>query len=281
MYRYYHVNQNRDFCIKNLTRDFLNAYYCFKGIEQKYRTMGIDPDDFDRLLGPDSDSPFHEGLLVRIRDLCPRIRANEEVCKTSIFLFRSIITSLYYEMSKLREICKSLGYADKNLNNESDVDMPTSLYKCRRFFDVAIENLHNGFDYLLSYIEEGAEQLWCLLLAERDNNLLVRFLLKQLSLNPEGIWDSHGGIRGLLDELFPEGLDQAYCFAAEGYFEGCWYGDARVAYETALQLNPNSIQAKDGLHLLNKRLNELAELQEMERRLLERQLVSLGDSLHD
>ncbi|MBW1939533.1 MAG: hypothetical protein JRI67_12410, partial [Deltaproteobacteria bacterium] len=63
---------------------------------------------------------------------------------------------------------------------------------------------------------------------------------------------------------FPLGLDDAYCMAGENYLEGSWYAEARVAFIEALKINSDCEEAKFGLRILEKRLEELAHILERE-----------------
>ena len=61
----------------------------------------------------------------------------------------------------------------------------------------------------------------------------------------------------LLDLLYPEALDKAYCIAGESYLEGNWYTEARLAFEEGLKINPSCREARSGLRVLEKRIKEV------------------------
>ncbi len=260
------MTQRRNFCVRNLVRDFLLAFKNFKEIKNKYKKVGIEHNDFDILVG----NKEYKGLLNRIRDLCPKVLNKEEFRVRSLY-FNSIINFLYHDVAKLKELCNFIEYHDiilKNIKEETsefdNKDSSTILTNCQKFLDTAFLELKGGFNRVDKSFSNALEELKCFLAKEKSNTLLIRFLLIEGRTLLEDIWGEDGTI-SLLIELFPEGLDEAYCFAAEDYFEGSWYDKAKKAYMYALSINPDCEHAKDGLRLLGKRLEELAQIQEKER----------------
>ncbi len=265
------IIQRRNFCIRNLVRDFLLSFKAFKELKNKYKTSGIESSDFDLLVG----GVEKRGLLKKIKDLCPLIwdvNVDKDIDNNDVanpFYFTTIVNLLYYEIGKMRELCKFIEYNDillKKFTSSDKCKKEKIFSNCHKFVDIAFLELKEGFKKVEKFFKEAIGQLKCLIVREKSNSLLIRFILIEgKNLVEELLLDREGTLDELLLNLFPEGIDQAYCFAAEDYFEGSWFDKAKEAYLYALNINPECEQARDGLRLLDKRLNELAHIQEREK----------------
>jgi len=253
------MTQRRNFFMRDLVRDFLLSFKIFRELNAKYKSSGIETLDFDLLVDEDNKN----GLLQRIKQLCFLIW-KENNYNLSCFYFITIINLIYYDTCKLRELCNFIEYNDyffKNLNAETKEILPDY----HSFIDNIFIELRDGFSKVDKFFSEASSHLKALILKEKSNSLLVRFLLIEGKDLLKEVWCQDREVDELLSTLFPEGLDQAYCFAAEDYFEGSWFDKAKDAYLNALRINPSCEQAIDGLRLLDKRLDELANIQEQER----------------
>jgi len=253
------ITQRRNFYIRNIIRDFLLAFKIFRELRFKYKDSGIESIDFDLLITDDKT----QGLLKKIKQSCSLIW-KENSHDDDSFYFITIINLIYYETCKLRELCKFIEYHDKLFNNPH-ITTKEVFFKYHEFIDTVFLEIRDGFYKVDNFFKEASNHLKTLIVKERRNSLLVRFLLIEGRNLLEDVWCQCGEVEELLSTLFPEGLDQAYCFAAEDYFEGSWFDKAKDAYLNALRINPDCEQAIDGLRLLDKRLNELAHIQEKEK----------------
>jgi len=254
------ITQRRNFCVRNIVRDFLLAFKFFRELKLKYKDSGIGSVDFDVLITEDKT----QGLLKRIIESCSLIWGKKNHHNDDAFYFVTIINLIYYDTCKLRELCEFIEYHD-NLFNKLNIKAKGPFFKYHEFIDTIFLELRDGFYKVDNFFKEASNHLKTLIVKEKQNSLLVRFLLIEGRNLLKDVWCQYGEVDELLSTLFPEGLDQAYCFAAEDYFEGSWFDKAKDAYLNALRINPKCEQAIDGLRLLDKRLNELAHIQEKEK----------------
>ncbi|MGB9497285.1 MAG: tetratricopeptide repeat protein [Dissulfuribacterales bacterium] len=251
------LDERKDLFVKNVLRDFINSYAFFLNIEKKFKEKGISYEGLDNWVGTQTD----RGMLWILKDNCHRLWKDiDSGSQPEPFFFDWMVGAIFHEAMKLKE---NIYMADRYHPAFQVVSTATSAHSCRQFFKETLEDIQRGMSRLGELFMYAAEHLKSLLLTERDNSLLVRFMLENKS-EIDKLWQKSGGLDQMLHTMFPEGLDEAYCMAGENYMEGSWYAEARMAFLEALKINPECKKAKSGLGILEKRLEELSHMLEME-----------------
>ncbi len=249
------LDERRDLFVKNVLRDFFYSHTFFLDIQRKYRDTGITFEGLDYWVGTQTDP----GILWALKDNCHRLwRDIDPDKKPEPFLFDWMVGTIFHEAMKLKEnVYMIVRYEPACRIISSECNAGNRQKRYQQFFEQILEDVHQGMERLESLLTHAGEQLKALLIAEKDNTLLVRFILENQS-EMEKLWRNSGGIDRMLTDLFPEGLDKAYCMAGTNYLEGGWYAEARNAFEEAIRINPDCREAIRGLEVLEKRLMELA-----------------------
>jgi len=272
------LEERKDLFVKNILRDFIYSYSFFLKIKKKYRDKGITYEGLDNWVGTRTD----RGTLWVLKDNCHRLWKDiDPDIQPEPFFFDWMVGAIFHEAMKLKENA----YMVDRYHPAYQVASTTATSyvwqeNCQYFFKETLEDIQRGIKRLENLFVCAAEHLKSLLLAERDNSLLVRFMLEHKS-DINKLWQKSGGLNQTLDAIFPSGLDEAYCMAGENYLEGSWYTEARMAFVEALKINPDCKEAKSGLQILEKRLKELAHMLEREYTLVNSNQVqrrSLSDS---
>ena len=271
------LEERRDLFVKNVLRDFLHSYAFFLDIERKYRDKGISYKGLDNWVGTQTD----RGTLWILKDNCHRLWKDiDPNNQPESFFFDWMVGAIFHEAMKLKE---NVYMVDRYHPAYQVVSTTTSAYSwqenCQQFFEETLEDIQRGMNRLEDLFMYATEHLKSLLLTERDNSLLVRFMLENKS-EINKLWQKSGGLNQILYTIFPEGLDEAYCMAGENYLEGSWYTEARMAFVEALKINPDCEKAKSELRILEKRLEELSHMLEREHTLANSNQVQ-GHGLSD
>jgi len=248
------MDERRDLFVKNVLRDFLRSSLFFMDIEQKYKGMHVVTyKDLDNLVGTQAE----RGILWILKDNCHRLWKDiDPKSQPEPFFFDWIIGAIFHEAMKLKENVYLIErYQPIYHLATAAMNMSCRQKRYLQFFEQILEDIHRGMDRLKDLFMYAVEQMEALLLTERDNSLLVRFILEKKSELGK-LWQKNGGIDHMLGVLFPEGLDKAYSIAGKNYLEGSWYVKASRAFKEALKLNPNCQDAKSGLEIVGKRHKE-------------------------
>jgi len=253
------ITERKDLFIRNIIRDFIRSYSFLLEIKEKYENNDITYIGFDQWVGSQAD----KGILWRLKDLCHRLwRDVDPSIDPDSFIFDWMIGAIFHEAMKLKENAYLVAtYKPTFLWAVSDTGTSDRKDKCQQFFQQTVEDVHKGVNKLECLFANALEHLMPILKKEKHNTLLLRFLLEKRS-DFERIDPDLNGIGRLIEKLFPEGVDKPYCLAGEGYLEGGWYAEARMAFEEALSINPLSQEARAGLKVLEKRLKEVTLLLE-------------------
>ena len=254
------LEERRKLFIKNLVKDFFDSYAFFVDLKAHTKKYGFRYDGFDFWVGTEQN----KGKLWHLKDLCHLLWRESDPSKDDEGLMLDwMVGAIFHEAMKLKENtymidryrascpASKLGSARSVVGNGS--------YVCMEFFAEMEREIERGIKRLECLFGHAEERLKSVIRQEKDNALLVRYLLEVAS-DPVEHWPSDFNPHILLDTLFPEGLDQAYCLAGESYLEGSWFAEARESFEKALRLNPDCQEARYGLRLLERRIEELASV---------------------
>lgn len=257
------LKERRDLFLKNVVKDFFDSYAFFIDLKEHTSKYGIRYDGLDFWVGTEQN----KGKLWQLKDLCHLLWGESDPVKEDHgFMLDWMIGAIFHEAMKLKENAymieryrSSYPLKDKALLRPNHNGGAIS----RGFFEETDYEIQRGIKRIDHLFGHAEMYLTKVLQKEEENALLVRFLLEAVS-EPEEQWPESSGPNVLLKALFPKGLDEAYCLAGESYLEGSWFLEARLAFEKALELNPDCSEGRSGLRLLEKLIKELAIMLERE-----------------
>ena len=252
----------RDLYLRNIIKNFYQSYDFFRELETKFKAEGLSYEGMESWVGTEEK----RGILWQLKDLSHSLWKSVEPDEhPDQFMFDWMIGTLFHEAMKLKENLYILvnyrpSYNDLYFPNRKNDDQPNS---CPTFFNEIADEINRNLKRIKCLHEKALNTLYTLVREERENALLIRFILDEKNNDPEK-WHGEHGLGTLLNRLFPDSIDVAYCIAGESYLEGSWYSEARDAFEKALNINPNCEEARSALRILEKRLNEIAVLLDKE-----------------
>ncbi len=250
------IDEKRDIFVKNAVKDFLDSYSFFMDIREHTARYGVRYDGFDIWVGTERD----KGKLWQLKDLCHMLWGYSDPAEDEVaFMLDWMVGAIFHEAMKLKEnaymieryrrSCPVAGRAVLKLN--ANGDSPGI-----EFFEETEHEIRRALKRMALLFDHAEKYLIKVLKEESGKALLVRYLL-EAAVSPEEHWPRDSGPGKLLAALFPNGLHHAYCLAGESYMEGSWFAEARKSFETALKLDPDCSEAKDGLQMLETRVSEI------------------------
>jgi len=249
--------ERRDLFLRNVVKDFFQCQVFFNDLKEHTQKYGVRYDGFDFWVGTEEK----KGRLWQLKDLC-HVIWDETTSKEDPdgVMFDWMVGAIFHEAMKLKENAYMFERYQKSYpEGTKDIINGNGTKVVKEFFEEMIFEVKRCIRRLDWLFKHAERHLFQVLQKEKENPLLLRFLLADTNGIPEEEdWQRWKGPKKLLEVLFPEGLDRAYCIAGESLLEGGWFQEARAAFEKALNINPECKEAKSGLRLLEKRLKELA-----------------------
>ncbi|MEW6327551.1 MAG: hypothetical protein AB1487_08160 [Thermodesulfobacteriota bacterium] len=241
--------EHKDIFVRNAIRNFLKT---LKFFEQLYKTYNeskeISFKNMDYWIGTE----MRKGPLWQFKDLCHAVWGNEEQMDVDCALLDWLVGSIFHEGMKLKENIYLLqhykpayermaGQSTKLIENQNLDDYLELFRKITEEINLAVPRLNRLF-------LRAAEQLHKVLLKCRDNHLVLRLLIEN---EPEfdRIWGVNS-IPRFFEEMFSGQKEKGYCLAAESYQEGNWMEKALDTYQKALDINPDSEEARQGMQVI-------------------------------
>ncbi len=262
------LRERRDLFLKNIVKDFFECLAFFEDLKEHTTKYGVRYDGFDFWVGTEEN----KGKLWILKDLCHLIWGDDNLQEDDEgVMFDWMVGAIFHEAMKLKENAYMFErYRESFPHKATAILNGNSTKVVKEFFEEMIVEIKRCIKRLEWLFSHAKKHLFQVMKKEKDNALLVRFLLEDISNNGKEKIKSSQETKKLLKSLFPEGLHSAYCLAGESYLEGGWFQEARNAFEKALLLKSDCIDARSGLRLLEKRLKELASFVNREYELLQR-----------
>lgn len=238
--------ERRKVFIRNALRDFLKASSFFKHIHGRCTEANeIAFKDLDYWIGTE----VRKGPLWQLKDLCHALWGGEDLVDVEGAFLDWLIGSIFHEGMKLKENAYILEHyrpayekmmhqrRERAENNNNSIDY-------RELFTHTTEEAKAALARLSRFFRKASDQLYKILLKNTDNDLLIRFLVEN-EPQFDQIWGPDS-IPRLFEKMFFGEKEKGYCLAAKSYQEGSWMENALYAYQKALQINPDSLEAQDG-----------------------------------
>ena len=245
----------RDLLVKNAVRDFLACCRLFRSIKGRGFTSHDDFLLLHRWIGTSSE----KGPFWRLKDACHLLwRDADPASHPHPFLFDWLVGAAFHEAMKLKECAYLVSRYEPAF---SGIPLLARAQggensKCRLFFQQTKADISSIVERMECLFSRGLEEVVEIVAQERSNPILLRYLVEEPPECRE-LLAPMGGVPYLLSRMFPQGIQFAYTAAGESYLEGGWYAEARLAFQRALELDPGLPEARKGLTILEKRLQEL------------------------
>ena len=257
------LKEKRDLFLKNVVKDFLDSRSFFADLREHTAKYGVRYDGFDFWVGTEQA----KGKLWQLKDLCHMLWGDSDAAEDDQgFMLDWMVGAIFHEAMKLKENAYMLERYRKSYPLETKAPLKPNgngNSSGMEFFEETAHETQRAIKRLELLLDHAENYLIAVLKNDRENALLVRYLL-EAAVSPGEHWTQDTGPMKLLRALFPKGFDEAYCLAGESYLEGSWFMEARQAFEKALDLNPDCMEARSGLRLLEKRTREIAAVLERE-----------------
>jgi len=239
--------QRRDFIFKEVLREFLKSTLYCQGLYATCRRDGEIPfASMDYWVGTET----RPGPLWQLKDTCHNLFRNSGAhCGLREYLFDWAIGSAFHAAMKLKEdvyLVSSYRLRHDALEGCTDPVTLKRLEKCRQTTERIARTLVQQLRDIRQVLDEAGRQLRDLLCDQKQNKLLMRYLLEG-EHDLETVWGP-GALEAVFRDAFPQGAHIGYCLAGQSYLEGGWYDDAHAAFQRALEVNPKSQKARRGLN---------------------------------
>lgn len=263
------LRERRNLFLKNIVKDFFECLAFFEDLKEHTNKYGVRYDGFDFWVGTEEN----KGKLWILKDLCHVIWGSNTLQEDDDgVMFDWMVGAIFHEAMKLKENAYMFErYMESFPNKATAILNGNSTKVVKEFFEEMIFEVNRCIKRLEWLFEHAKKHLFQVMKKEKDNALLVRFLLEDVNNNfGEEKRKSSQETKKLLNILFPEGLHTAYYLAGESYLEGGWFQEAKESFEKALTIKNDYINAQSALRLLEKKLKELASFVNREYELLQK-----------
>ncbi len=250
------LKERRELFIKNIVKDFFECYAFFNDLKAHTASYGIRYDGFDFWVGTEEN----RGRLWILKDLCHLIwgGCTAGSGESDGVMLDWMIGAIFHEAMKLKENAYMIErYRMSFPDKAAAIFNGKGTRVVQEFFEEMTSEAKQGILRMQWLFEHAEGHLFEVMKAERSNPLLVRFLLEVTSRGQNGAGNLGDGPVRLLETLFPDGLDMAYCLAGESYMEGGWFNEARRVFERALRMNPECKEAKSGIESIERRVQRI------------------------
>lgn len=220
-----------------IVREFLLVHELLQRLFGHFREGSLRFEEVEELVGDSQNS-----ALYRLKERCHALfRADKSQSESFMrreALFDLAVGSLFHEAMKFRENLYQLEvYAPRvrQLQRE-DGDEGRELFgEFDKILDAAGLRLEESLSETEALLEQTSKQLKLLLLGQRDNGLIARYLVEKRSLT-EKVFG--GGLDGLLAEVHGEAAE-GFAAAAKSYLDGSHFGPALSALREARLRRPD------------------------------------------
>ncbi|GEM_PF-726715 len=259
------TDEKRDILLKDLTRRFFSARAFFNDLKEHTQRYGIRFDGFHFWVGTEMD----KGVLWEMKDMAQVLWGEARSSKEpegAVLCW--MLGALFHEAMKLKENAYMLDKYNSTFPSQAmellsvrgaeDGAFSTVQEKRNRFFEDTRRECTRSMRRVDCLFESASDLLLHILEKEKENPLLIRYLVEEAE-NSRNQPEANQGYspQEVLDRLFPAEIDRAWYLAGESYLDGGWFDEARASFEKALEINPESPDARAGLHLLERRIDEI------------------------
>jgi tetratricopeptide (TPR) repeat protein len=222
--------------VVEIVRDFLVAHDLMQRTFERFRAGTLRFEEVHALVGDDEGS-----ALYRLKERCHALfraeKAQSALTMRREALFDLAVGSLFHEAMKFRENFYQLEvYAPRvqKLERESGDEAGELFEEFGKILAAATERLEESLIETEILLEQTSRQLRVLLIDQRENGLISRYLVDKRSLVDRAF---RSGLDGLLTDVYG-GAGQGYAHAARSYLASAHFGPALAALAEARSRDP-------------------------------------------
>ena len=235
--------QRRDVFIRDLVENFFEAKIYFNTIYGSYKkSKTIAFSIMDAWVGMES----RKGPLWNMKDHSHQLfRSNQYPSSLYEHLLDWTIGSIFHEAMKLKEDAYQVEsykpLLELEINSEKyDLELSHIINEYFSLIEKVSVNLDEELKSIEALFAKALYHLEEILIAWKDNALLVRFLLERKTLCEQALGKKH--LSHILERMFPNGLHEAYLLAIRDCITRGRYAEAESHLEKAVRAKPvNSI----------------------------------------
>ena len=239
--------ERKDLFFKDLVYYFLESKIFFDELYHNYKKNGAVP--FERMdfwVG----SETKKGLLWKVKDNSHKLFRNTEAkISLSEYLFDWSVGSIFHEGMKLKEDAYQLEVylpSYKNIDTAKKTEeIDEILEEYITVIEKATGNLDAAMESINSLFAKAVGRLKELLVNHAHNGLTLRFLLENKELVEKALGIK--SLQHLILSLYPHHPERGYLMAGTSYLNGGWFKEAIHCCKKALEINPDSTEAKKQL----------------------------------
>lgn len=220
----------------DIVRDFLVAHDLMQRTFERFRAGTLRFKEVEALVGDDEGS-----ALYRLKERCHALFRGEQPQSALTMrreaLFDLAVGSLFHEAMKFRENFYQLEvYAPRvqKLESESGDEARELFEEFAKILSAATERLEESLSETEILLEQTSKQLRVLLVDQRENGLISRYLVEKRTLVDRAF---RNGLDDLLAEVHGS-AGQGYAEAARSYLDSAHFGPALTALTEARNRNP-------------------------------------------
>jgi hypothetical protein len=235
----------KDFFLRDLFQDFFDAKIYFDKIYKTYKDSSSVPFKMmDTWVGTEK----RNGAIWTLKEQSHRLFRNTQY-ESSLFehLFDWIMGSIFHEAMKLKEDSYQVESYKPLLELEvrthkSDKTLSKIINEYFFLIEKANQNLKDELKSIDELFSKAIFHLQEIFVSRKDNVLLVRFLLD----NKKAVEKIFGknSFTQLTNQMFPEGIHEAFLLAAEDCAENGWYDEAEKYLKNALKADAKNKKAQ-------------------------------------
>lgn len=242
------LQRQRDRKFVELARNFLLTALTHRRCQEKYKQGSLCFADLARLIDDRGES-----VLYGLKESCQALfRRNSSFISEKEQIFDLTVGSIFHLAMKMREDLYQLEvYGPKVLAlTAKGQGFPAEGSLLKKFQEIlyrAQASFQEGTEEIGILMSDASRQFQELLCANRENGLLIRFLLEEKELVREVL----GGEapESTFCMLYEENDAEAYRLAGESYFNSAFYNQAMRAFTCALEKNPGDENLQFKIHL--------------------------------
>ncbi|MCB2183247.1 MAG: hypothetical protein KQH63_14535 [Desulfobulbaceae bacterium] len=238
-------NNRRDFFVTRMLKAFYKTSCIFGEIYQQYLNASeLAYADIDRLVGSEKS----KGWLWRLKDDCHQLwRDADPESELNGCLLDWSLGSVFHEAMKLKEnvyLYQFYGPLAQHMKSGWQGEMQKFCgVECQRFMERISLEMNRQMENMGFLFGRTNYLLRSMLPSQAKNNLLLRYLVEHEEVVRELWFES-------LDEIFADmyqgAPEMGFCNAAKSYYAGNWDHKAHMAYNEALRINSECLEAREG-----------------------------------
>lgn len=251
------IEERKSVLLKDLIHQMILAKLFFEDLYDHYQKSGhFEYKNVEHWIGTESN----KGSLWNLKDSSHAL-FRDNISKQRFYenVFDWTLGSIFHEGMKLKEDAYILevyqkwgNFFTESKNIPDDVNLDELREEYKTIIKRAQESTGQEMENLRYLFSKAMEQLKKIIIQNKNDGLLIRFLLEA-----ENLFDrvyGVGSLKNLLKCMYDQGLIEAYLKAGKNYREGGWYREALGVVSKAIKISPLNKEIKKEYETIQKKL---------------------------